>query len=146
MSATPHPLKARTKIKERLDAAIVIAPEKMNGSPRSAVPKSAKPKPYSIVLARDFQVQADAAAYIKGVWHRDTLSVTYGPPGDGKTYVTADMALHVASGTPWCGRRVRRAGVIYLAAEMVTQLPHAGLSITSKLGGPRRSRAFRLRT
>ncbi len=92
-------------------------------------------KPYTILLARDFRVARDAAYTIKGLWHPGTLAVTWGPSGGGKSYVTADMALHVVSGREWCGHRVRRSGVVYLCAEapasmerrFVAMCDHSGL-------------------
>ncbi len=35
----------------------------------------------------------------------------------GKTFWTTDLALHVAAGKPWNGRRVEQGGVIYCALE-----------------------------
>lgn len=54
---------------------------------------------------------------VKGLLLRDTLAEIYGPPGSGKTFLTADIGLHVASGREWRGHRVRRGLVCYLAAE-----------------------------
>jgi hypothetical protein len=72
---------------------------------------------HKITLARDFKVREDLPYFIKGIWQQDTFGVTWGPSGGGKSYVTADMVLHVAAGKTWCGRRVSIAGVVYLGAE-----------------------------
>lgn len=45
------------------------------------------------------------------------LAVIYGDPGSGKTFLAADMALHVALGRPWFGRAVLQGAVLYVAAE-----------------------------
>jgi hypothetical protein len=47
----------------------------------------------------------------------DTLAVIYGPPGVGKTFLSVDMALHVASGTYWHGRDVASGPVLYVIGE-----------------------------
>jgi hypothetical protein len=44
-------------------------------------------------------------------------SVMFGKPGDGKSVLAEDMALHVAAGVPWHGRPVRRGAVLYVAME-----------------------------
>jgi hypothetical protein len=112
----------------------VPSPEGTMDAPRGES-KRLGPK-YSIVLARDFLVREDLAYFIKGIWQQDTFGVTWGPSGGGKSYVTADMVLHVVSGREWCGRRVRRAGVVYLGAEgarsmerrFIAMCDHAGLN------------------
>lgn len=48
----------------------------------------------------------------------NALGVLYGPSGVGKTFVVLDLALSVATGRPWLGAPVERAGsVVYVAAE-----------------------------
>jgi len=45
------------------------------------------------------------------------LSIIYGAPGGGKTFVALDMALRVAHGLDWHGVKTNQAGVIYMAGE-----------------------------
>lgn len=45
------------------------------------------------------------------------LAVTYGHSGSGKTFIVMDMALHVALGWDWNGRKVEQGLVAYVAAE-----------------------------
>jgi hypothetical protein len=47
----------------------------------------------------------------------DSLSLVYGAPGSGKSFVTVDMACCVATGTPWHGRPVKQGAVFYIAGE-----------------------------
>ena len=47
----------------------------------------------------------------------DSLSLVYGAPGGGKSFVTVDMACCVATGTPWHGRPVKQGAVFYIAGE-----------------------------
>ena len=54
---------------------------------------------------------------IDGVLQKNSFSVLYGAPGHGKTFVALDMALHIATGRPWCDREVQHGQVIYIAAE-----------------------------
>ncbi len=45
------------------------------------------------------------------------LSVLYGPPGEGKTFLALDMALCVSTGRPWHGKAVASASIVYISAE-----------------------------
>lgn len=55
---------------------------------------------------------------MKGLVAAGELAVIYGPPKSGKTFLAMDLALSVAAGVPWFGRRVRAGLVIYIASEM----------------------------
>lgn len=46
----------------------------------------------------------------------------YGPSDLGKTFVVLDMALSVATGVEWMGRKVRQGPVVYFAAEGSTSM------------------------
>lgn len=52
---------------------------------------------------------------IKGV--AGGLTVLWGEPKNGKSFVALSMALAVATGKPWFGNPVRQGAVIYVAAE-----------------------------
>ena len=54
---------------------------------------------------------------IKGWLPRGGMSVVYGPPTASKTFLTLDMAMHVAAGEPWNGRKVQQGLVVYLIGE-----------------------------
>jgi len=45
------------------------------------------------------------------------MSVLYGESNSGKTFLALDLALHIASGTPWFGREITAGPVLYLALE-----------------------------
>jgi len=51
---------------------------------------------------------------------RQGLACFYGAPAEGKTFVTLDIALHVAMGRPWMGREVERTPVLYVVGEKPT--------------------------
>jgi len=54
---------------------------------------------------------------IKGFQVSDSLVMTYGSSGCGKTFHVLDKALHIASGRPYHGREVKRGDVIYIPGE-----------------------------
>lgn len=45
------------------------------------------------------------------------LSILYGAPGTGKTFIALDMALRIAHGMEWHGAVTKQAGVLYIAGE-----------------------------
>jgi hypothetical protein len=54
---------------------------------------------------------------VKGLICAGTLFVVYGESNSGKTFWILDLALAVAAGRPWRGRRTMRGLVIYVAGE-----------------------------
>jgi hypothetical protein len=46
-----------------------------------------------------------------------TVSMIFGPPGDGKTFLALDIGSSIASGRPWNGLRTERGGVLYFCLE-----------------------------
>jgi hypothetical protein len=59
----------------------------------------------------------DPFDFIDGTLYDGQVSVLYGAPGTGKTFFVLDLALHVALGRPWRGRKVEQGGVLYIALE-----------------------------
>lgn len=74
---------------------------------------------------------------VHGVIVEKTDHIVVAPTQAGKSTVALDLALCVASGNYWHGRKVRQADVVYIAAEGATGLPkrvrawriHNGVSI-----------------
>jgi hypothetical protein len=54
---------------------------------------------------------------VKGLIIAGSLFVIYGESNSGKTFWILDLALAVAAGRPWRGRRTMRGLVIYIAGE-----------------------------
>jgi AAA domain len=44
-------------------------------------------------------------------------SVMYGKPGDGKSVLAEDLALHISAGKLWHGRKVKQGAVVFVALE-----------------------------
>ena len=49
----------------------------------------------------------------------DGLSIIYGEPGAGKSFIALDMALRIALGWEWHGVTTKQTGVLYIAGEGV---------------------------
>ena len=54
---------------------------------------------------------------VGGILPEGSLSVLYGPPESGKSFLAIDLALSVATGLPWHGHPVEQGFVVYVAAE-----------------------------
>ena len=54
---------------------------------------------------------------IKGILGCAMMALLYGESGSAKTLIALSMALHVALGREWCGRKVKQGFVAYLAPE-----------------------------
>jgi AAA domain len=54
---------------------------------------------------------------VKGLLGEQSLAIIAGPTGSAKTFLALDMGIHIVCGWEWFGRKVKRCGVLYLAAE-----------------------------
>jgi hypothetical protein len=46
-----------------------------------------------------------------------SLTLIIGEPGCGKSFLAADLGLHVAMGKPWAGKHVEEGAVVYVTGE-----------------------------
>ena len=81
----------------------------------------------------DIQLPTTSDYLLKGILHRGMNVEIYGPSGDGKTFFTIDMLLHIALGMPWRDKRVKPALMVYVAVE-------AGASIARRFVAWRREK------
>jgi hypothetical protein len=68
-------------------------------------------------LFRDLKAQSTKEWLVHNLLGAGEASAFYGKPGDGKSVLAEDLALHVAAGWPWHGRAVRQGAVLYVALE-----------------------------
>ncbi len=54
---------------------------------------------------------------VEGYMETDALSMMFGPPAGGKSFVAVSLGCCVATGTPWHGQKVERGLVVYVAGE-----------------------------
>jgi hypothetical protein len=72
------------------------------------------------LLAIPAHIFADGAPptwIIKGFLPQAEIGMLYGPSGVGKTFVALDVAMAVARGIDWVGRKTKQGPVVYLVAE-----------------------------
>lgn len=53
----------------------------------------------------------------KHVIPADSIGMLFGASGAFKSFVALDLALHIAHGLPWLGRKTAKGAVLYIAAE-----------------------------
>ena len=72
-----------------------------------------------LIHADGFSEQPAPISWLVKHWIQDkALVMVHGPSGGGKTFVTLDWMLHIASGKPaWFGHKVRAGKMVYLAGE-----------------------------
>lgn len=74
---------------------------------------------------------------IKDLIAEHGLTVVYGDPGAGKSFIALDMGLRIAHGMDWHGMDAKQAGVLYIAGEGATGIAKrvAGWSMHHGLEG-----------
>lgn len=80
-----------------------------------AAPKKAMR--FAFQRAGEFVKGAPLTWLIKRVIPQAEVGVLYGPPGAGKSFLITDLAVAVASGTDWRGRKAAQGTVAYIVAE-----------------------------
>ena len=72
---------------------------------------------FKLVRFDQIQLPTDPAYLIKALIPREGLCVAWGPPKCGKTFWAYDVAMHIACGWQYRGRKVNRGPVIYVVCE-----------------------------
>lgn len=71
---------------------------------------------FRFVAASDMPIKP-VAWLVESYIEEDALTVMYGPPGKGKSFVALDLSCCIASGMPFHGHLVKPGVVIYIAGE-----------------------------
>jgi hypothetical protein len=85
--------------------------------PPLASPPSRKMRLEWFSEASALALSAASIPLIADVLDEGALSVIYGESNSGKTFITLDMAMAVATGLPWNGKATKRGLIAYIAAE-----------------------------
>jgi AAA domain len=85
------------------------------GAEDQIIPFPGRGRPF--LLFKDIDLQSRKDWLVHGLLGADEASASYGRPGDGKSALAEDMALHIAAGREWHGRKVKQGAVIYVALE-----------------------------
>lgn len=72
---------------------------------------------FPVVAAADMVATKPSDWLIKGILPKADLGALYGASGSGKSFVSLDMAMHIALGREWRGHRVKQGLVVIVTAE-----------------------------
>ncbi len=72
---------------------------------------------FKLVAFDDIRLSRESQYVVRGIIPRAGLVVIWGPPKCGKSFWISDLALHVALGWSYRGRRVKQGPVVYIALE-----------------------------
>ena len=71
-----------------------------------------------VIMACDLPAVLKPPAWlVRHYLEAHALSVLFGEPGAGKSFLALDLGLSIATGTTWHGQRVRQTPVVYLCGE-----------------------------
>lgn len=73
--------------------------------------------PYKLLSMADVLAMPKPVWTVEGVIPGSGVAVIFGQPNSGKTFLALDMALHVAHGVEWFGRRTQQRPVVYVGLE-----------------------------
>lgn len=74
-------------------------------------------EPLRVLTADEFLDAPPPEYLVPNMLYRDGLAVVFGAPGAAKSFLVLDIALCLATGTPWRGRKLGRTKVHYVMAE-----------------------------
>lgn len=78
----------------------------------------AQPTEIPIKTLAQLREHAQSVSWVvKGLIQSETVGMIFGGGGTFKSFICLDMALHVAHGLNWCGRKTKKGPVVYIAAE-----------------------------
>ena len=72
--------------------------------------------PKGFIQVKDMQ-NVQANWLVKGIIEDDTHTLWYGETGSYKSFLALDLALHIALGMDWLGRKTKRGPVLIIAGE-----------------------------
>src|SRR5262245_61018352 len=84
--------------------------------PRSVMAPANQPR-FRLLPFDGITLGSDRVYLIKGIIPRSGMVVIWGSPKCGKSFWTFDLAMHVALGWEYRGRRTQQGAVVYLALE-----------------------------
>ena len=72
---------------------------------------------FHLLVFKEIEMQTDCSYLVDGLIPREGLAVLWGEPKSGKSFLAFDIAMHVAMGVEYRGRRVVQGAVVYVACE-----------------------------
>jgi len=86
------------------------------------------------ILFRELEATSTKSWLVLNLLGDGDASVMYGKPGDGKSVLAEDLALHIAAGQPWHGRKVKQGAVVFVALERRKLVERRAIAFRKKYG------------
>jgi len=86
------------------------------------------------LLYRELKATSTKEWLVRGFLGAGDASAFYGVPGCGKSVLIEDMALHIAAGRDWHGRKIRRGAVLYVALERKKPVERRAIAFRERHG------------
>jgi len=110
------------------------APARSNGNADRRQGGRQTPEPLPFTLFGDIKTDINKEWLCAGLIGAGELSALYGVPGSGKSVLGGSLAVFIARGTDWMGRKVKQGAAVIVAAER-TQLTKRRLAAERLHGG-----------
>jgi hypothetical protein len=82
--------------------------------------------------------QGSGVPLYKHFMNRETVNVLFGPSGSGKSFLTLDMAVHLATGKDWAGFKCKeKMAVLYICTESGSSFGKRAEAARSRIGVPK---------
>lgn len=101
---------------ELLEVPRVVGKRIVQPDQRSDEQPKTEPLPF-LTIAQLRAASAHISWAVKHILPADSVGVMFGASGTFKSFVALDLALHVAHGMRWLGRKTGKGPVLYIAAE-----------------------------
>lgn len=96
-------------VKKRIQAAVF---------PNVRSPELSRDRAFKFISSSDLISNCGPTKWlIKNYLEQNTTTSVFGAAGSGKTFITLDMGLSIATGKPWYGHRVEQGPVLYICGE-----------------------------
>lgn len=111
------PAELGTELEHLLPEQQLTDQQKLENSASSSLDAAVARVLGEMVTAAEMGRRAPPVPIVSGLLYRNTLSWIIGKSGSFKSFVSLDLAAHVAAGRAWGGRKVWGGLVVYLVAE-----------------------------
>jgi hypothetical protein len=89
----------------------------------------------AFISSGDATIKSSGTPLFKHFMNAETVNVLFGPSGSGKSFLTLDMAMHLAAGKDWAGFKCKRKmAVLYICTESGASFGKRAVAARSRVG------------
>lgn len=87
------------------------------------------------ITGGEAKVAGSGTPLFKHFLNRETVNVLFGPSGSGKSFLTLDMAMHLATGKDWAGFKCKqKMAVLYICTESGSSFGKRAVAARKRVG------------